>query len=64
MSSLSTAMTVFFWRSASKAKVRQRLQAERANALLGAMLAERQKKTVIAVDNEIIQRFAPKGTKG
>ncbi len=48
----------------SKAKVRQRLQAERANALLGAMLAERQKKTVIAVDNEIIQRFAPKGTKG
>ncbi len=46
------------------AQVRKRLQAERANALLGAMLAELQKHTVIAVDNEIIQRFAPKGNKG
>ncbi|NOZ79424.1 MAG: hypothetical protein GXP48_09670 [Acidobacteria bacterium] len=50
--------------AASKAKVRQRLQAERANALLGAILEERQKNTVIAVDNAVIQRFAPKGNKG
>jgi|AMFO01.1.fsa_nt_gi Parvulin-like peptidyl-prolyl isomerase len=44
--------------------VRKRLEAERANALLGSILNERRRNTVVAVDSEIIQRFAPKGDQG
>jgi len=40
------------------------LESERANAILGSILNERRRNTVVAVDNEVIQRFAPKGNQG
>jgi peptidyl-prolyl cis-trans isomerase D len=39
--------------------IRSRLQAERAQGLLRAMLDERRRDTVITVNNELMERFAP-----
>ncbi len=41
---------------------RQRLRAERARQLRTAVLNERRKQTVIAVDEELIKRFAPQAS--
>ena len=50
--------------AAGSVAVRTRLESERANAILGSILNERRRNTVVAVDNEVIQRFAPKGNQG
>jgi len=38
---------------------RSQLMAEEANQLLRSILNERRRETVITVDNELMQRFAP-----
>ena len=40
---------------------RQRLAAERGQLLLRAMINERRRDTVVTVDNDFIERFAPRG---
>ncbi len=46
------------------ASTRTSLEAERANEILGALLEKRRKETVITVDQQLIERFAPKGKAG
>jgi hypothetical protein len=41
--------------------VRARLTAERAQQLLRSMLNERRRDTVVVVDNDLMERFAPRG---
>ncbi len=46
------------------ASTRESLEAERANEILGALLEKRRKETVITVDQQVIERFAPRGKAG
>jgi hypothetical protein len=39
--------------------VRARFMAERAGQLMRSILNERRRDTVVTVDNELLQRFAP-----
>jgi len=41
--------------------MRERLAAERADRVLQSMLNSRRRATVVTVDNELIERFAPRG---
>ena len=41
--------------------VRARLTAQRAQQLLQSMIAERRADTVVEVDNQLMERFAPRG---
>ena len=43
------------------ATVRERLTAQRAQQLLQSMIAERRTDTVVEVDNQLMERFAPRG---
>ena len=43
------------------AATRERLAAERAERLLRSMVNSRRRDTVVTVDNELIERFAPRG---
>jgi len=43
------------------ANVRARLTAERAQQLLRSMINERRRDTVVVVDNDLMERFAPSG---
>jgi hypothetical protein len=39
--------------------LRARLMADRASQLMRSILNERRRDTVVTVDNELLQRFAP-----
>ncbi len=43
------------------ANARARLTAQRAQQLLQSMIAERRRNTVVEVDNQLMERFAPRG---
>jgi hypothetical protein len=43
------------------ANVRARLTAERAQYLLRSMINERRRDTVVVVNNDLMERFAPRG---